>query len=346
MNDSFDPNAPARSDSGLFGLSCPLSEAGVHVIPVPFDATTSYRDGAALGPEAILPASHQVDLYDVFVGRPWREGISLRPTDPRFAKWNEEARRLATEVRSAREEGKDPFAFHDSLRRVNAIGSEVNSYVHGCTDKALDAGALPVVLGGDHAVPFGAIHSIARSSPGFGILHFDAHADLRRAYEGFEWSHASIMHNVLERVDGVKRIVQVGVRDLCDEEAARIESDPRVRTLFDEEWSRARAGSEPLVEVVRRTISQLPEEVYVSFDIDGLDPSLCPNTGTPVPGGLTWHDAMLWLGELAASGRRVIGLDLVEVAPGPTAEGEDSWDAIVGARLLYKLIGVALLTRK
>lgn len=346
MSPSFDPNAPARADSGLFGLSCPLDEAGVHVLPVPFDATTSYRDGTARGPEAILPASHQVDLYDVFVGRPWREGIALRPTDPRFADWNEEARRLATEVRAARDEGQDPFAFHDSLRRVNAIGSEVNAYVHGATAKALDAGALPVVLGGDHAVPFGAIHAIASHSPGFGILHFDAHADLRHAYEGFEWSHASIMHNVLERVDGVKRIVQVGVRDLCDEEAARIEADPRVRTLFDEEWSRARAGSEPLVEVVRRTITQLPEEVYVSFDVDGLDPSLCPNTGTPVPGGLTWHDAMLWLRELAASGRRVVGLDLVEVAPGATEEGEDSWDAIVGARLLYKLIGTALLSRR
>jgi agmatinase len=179
-----------------------------------------------------------------------------------------------------------------------------------------------------------------------GILHVDAHADLRVAYEGFTWSHASILHNVLERIDGVARVVQVGVRDLCDEELAAIQgSEGRVRTVFDHEWAEARFTGHDLVAVVRRTLEALPREVYVSFDVDGLDPTLCPGTGTPVPGGLSWHEAMLWLGELSRSGRRIVGLDLTEVAPTPVADPErDSWDAVIGARLLYRMIGFALAT--
>src|SRR5262249_52506961 len=109
---------------------------------------------------------------------------------------------------------------------------------------------------------------------------------------------------------------------------------------------RAKFDAANLRELVKKRLEDLPAKVFVSFDVDGLDPTLCPNTGTPVPGGLTWSEAMLWLEELARSGREVVGLDLNEVNPGDPAAEVDSWDAIVGARLLYRLIGVALMTRK
>ncbi len=168
----------------------------------------------------------------------------------------------------------------------------------------------------------------------------------RTAYEGFQWSHASIMDNVTRRIPEVSRLVQVGIRDFCEQEFEAIgNSGGRIRTLFDRDWSAARFDGKPLRELVRAHLAHLPEKVFVSFDIDALEPALCPNTGTPVPGGLTWREANLWLDELAASGRTVVGLDLNEVSPGPAPGVEDAWDAIVGARLLYRMIATALATR-
>lgn len=341
MTSDFDPDASADDESGLFGLPSDPEKAFVHVIPVPFDATTSYRKGAADGPEAILQASRQVDLFDLMNGKPWQRGIAMLAADPRIAKLNRKATRKAEPIiaRGGRIEGSAHMARH--LERVNAIGAELNGIVHAAAASVLAQKKLPVVLGGDHSVPFGALQACAEHFPGLGVLHFDAHADLREAYEGFTWSHASILHNVATRLEGVAKIVQVGIRDLGEREHAMIVgSQGRIRAVFDTEWSQAKLTGAR--ELVRKTIAELPATVYVSFDIDGLDPSLCPNTGTPVPGGLSWHDAMLWLDELGKSGKKVVGLDLNEVSPGDTDPDVDTWDAIVGARLLYRLIGTAL----
>ena len=181
------------------------------------------------------------------------------------------------------------------------------------------------------------------------MLHFDAHADLREAYEGFSWSHASIMFNVIQHIPRVSKLVQVGIRDFGEREHEKIQnSKGRIHTLFDAEWQRAKQEGANLRELARKTLAELPQKLYVSFDIDGLEPALCPNTGTPVPGGLTWTEALLWLEELSKSGKQVVGLDLNEVNPGDpewVGEGTDSWDAIVGARLLYRMIGAALPAR-
>lgn len=343
---SFDPDAAAPPESGLFGLACVPDEAEVHVIPVPFDATTSYRKGTCRGPAAVLRASRQVELFDLLTGRPYERGIALLEADPRIAKLNTEGSAKAERIIAVGGVlGGDP-ALERALARVNAIGEEVNTIVHAATKAVLDAKRLPVILGGDHSVPFGAIRACAEQHKGLGVLHFDAHSDLRDAFEGFSWSHASILHNVATRIPQVTKIVQAGIRDFGEREFAFIqESRGRIRTLFDADWQRAKVDQMNLRELVKKRLDDLPGKVFVSFDVDGLDPVLCPNTGTPVPGGFTWSDAMLWLEELARSGREVVGVDLNEVNPGTTPEDADSWDAIVGARLLYKLIGVALMTR-
>ncbi len=339
---AFDPDAPARPESGLFGLDTPSQSAGVWVLPVPFDATTSFRRGASLGPEAVIAASHQVDLFDLRFGRPWQAGIHTAPISEDVLAWNDAASAAARPVIG----GGGAPAGDPRVAEVDAAGDRVNELLSGQTSTALEAGALPVVLGGDHSVPFGAIAACAQQYPGMGILHFDAHADLREAYEGFRWSHASIMHNVLEFCPGVARIVQVGIRDLAESERIRLVEDERLRALFDPDWARAKIGGDDRRLLIKESIELLPEEVYLSFDIDGLDPSLCPNTGTPVPGGFDWHEAMLWLEELVASGRRIVGVDLCEVSPGSSGDPSgESWDAVVGSRLLYRLIGAALATR-
>ncbi len=346
-SEGFDPGAAADPDSGLYGLDVPVERAGVRVLGVPFDATTSYRPGTSQGPAAVLRASHQVDLYDRLFGRIYEAGIALLPEDPRLIALQERAFDPARRVVAVGGRIGADAGLAADLAAVNAAGAELNRIVAEHTRQSLADGALPVVLGGDHAVPFGAIEACAAAHPGLGVLHFDAHADLRPAYEGFQWSHASILRNVLERIDGVARLVQVGLRDVSEEEVDfQRAAGERVAALYDDTWAEARLEG-ALGAAIRRHVALLPQEVYVTFDVDGLSPDLCPNTGTPVPGGLTWDEAMAWLKELARSGRRVVGLDLVEVSPGPDGIGElDSFDANVGARLLYRLIGCALATRR
>lgn len=340
MSDRFDPNAAASPDSGVFGLSHSRAEAEVVLVPVPFDATTSYRRGAARGPAAILAASHQVDLYDLQTGRPYERGICMLPEDAAIAAANERCVALATPII---DKGGADAGDAAALATIESSMRDVTARVRREVAAIYAEGKLPGVVGGDHSVPLGAIAAAAERFPGMGILHVDAHADLRVAFEGFRYSHASIMDNVLREVAGVQRLVQVGIRDFCEQELRAIEaSEGRVVTHFDLVWQRRLAEGERLRDLIDQALGALPEQVWVSFDIDGLDPALCPHTGTPVPGGLSFASATLLLARLVESGRRIIGFDLNEVAPGPDG---DEWDANVGARVLYKLCGFALLGR-
>ncbi len=343
----FDPNAPAGADAGLYGLPHGVEDAHVVVVPVPFEATVSYRAGTARGPAAILAASHQVDLFDGDVGRPYQRGIAMLPVPDWLVGLNEEARAAAVTAIEAQIEGEAPHV--DDVARVDAAGARVNAWVDEQVTKLLHEKKLPVVVGGDHSVPFGAIAACARElgAKPLGVLHLDAHCDLREAYEGFRWSHASIMKNVLDGLPTTK-LVQIGIRDFGDAELDVVRAHPeRIATYFDVQLRRARldGGFGALAD---RVVENLPHDVYLSFDVDGLDPALCPSTGTPVPGGLSFDEVLTVLQALVGSGRRVVGLDLVEVAPPPDLDDEElggCWDGNVGARLLYKMIGAALLSR-
>jgi agmatinase len=322
----------AAAGSGIFGLDVSPDDACVVLVPVPFDATTSYRPGAARGPQAILQASYQVDLHDHEVGDPWRAGIALLDPPPGVAERGKEARRRVESLRESPDETR--------RREVDTLCSEVNDAVENEVSRWLEAGKLVGTIGGDHATAFGAIQAHIRHFGPLGLLHVDAHADLRRDYEGFRWSHASVMEAVCRLLPDVEQLVQVGVRDYCEEEADRIAAQAgRIYTHFDADMNQRLFDGDSWGRLVSEIIAPLPERVYVSFDIDGLDPKLCPNTGTPVPGGLSFGQAGYLIRALAKSGRRIVGFDLVEVAPGPDG---DEWDGNVGARLLYKLIGWAL----
>lgn len=339
---TFDPDAAAQPGSGIYGLPSDEGGSTVVILPVPFDATTSYRRGAADGPAMVFEASKQVDLFDRETGRPYRRGIFYREPAPGLAAWNEAARAAADPIIEAGGDIPEGDPMNAQLALVNDISCRVNEHVYEATRELLARGKLVGVLGGDHSVPFGAIRAFAERFPGLGILHIDAHADLRDAFEGFTFSHASIMHNVMTRLDGVGRLVQVGIRDFGERELDFIEaSRGRIRTHFDVDMAQARFAGATFQQLAAKVIEDLPSQVYVSFDIDGLDPAFCPGTGTPVPGGLHFHEASYLLGEVARSGRKIVGFDLNEVAPGPD---RNEWNGIVGARMLYKMIGWALST--
>jgi agmatinase len=338
---SFDPNAPAKPGSGVFGLPFTEAEARVVLVPVPWEATTSYGGGASEGPRAIREASAQVDLYDLDVEKPYEAGLFMGEEPAEVVVANEEGKALAARIIEVGGAGDDPELAR-ALTRVNALSGVVNEWVEHETSRLLDAGKLVGIVGGDHSVPFGALLAVAARSASFGVLHFDAHSDTRRAYEGFEHSHASIMFNVLERIPQVTKLVQVGIRDVCEQEIdyCRSQGD-RVRTFADRELVRRRHAGEPFAAVAAAIVSELPNRVWVSFDIDGLDPRFCPHTGTPVMGGLDPGEVVAILRELARSGKKIVGFDLNEVAPNPHDE-HDEWDGNVGARMLYKLVGFML----
>ncbi|GEJ57881.1 agmatinase family protein [Anaeromyxobacter diazotrophicus] len=339
----FDPSAAALEGSGVFGLPHSEEEAAVVLVPVPFEATTSYGGGASGGPAAILEASRQVDLYDVETGRPYEAGIHMLPIPAHVAALDREARAAAAPVIAAGGAANGGPELAAAAARVDAASREVNDWVEGEVRRLLAAGKRVGLVGGDHAVAFGSIAAHAAAYPGMGVLHLDAHADLRLAFEGFQHSHASVLRNVMDGVPGVARLVQVGIRDVSDEEMAYAAgAGGRVVVHHDALLAAERFEGVTWGAQVRRIVEALPRDVYLSFDIDGLDPTLCPHTGTPVPGGLSFQQACALLAGVVASGRRIVGLDLVEVAPGPDG---DAWDGNVGARLLYKMIGWMLKSR-
>jgi agmatinase len=340
---AIDPNGPALYE-GIYGLPSTPEDARVVLVPVPWEATVSYGGGTSGGPRAILEASRQVDLLDRETGKPYEAGIAMLPIPTEVAAWSDEARKMAAPVIAAGGPGVDPGLL-GAVRGVEVLSERMNAWVYETTRGLLEKGKIVGIVGGDHSTPFGAIRAVAEAHPGIGILHIDAHCDLRNAYEGFRYSHASIMYNVFRDIAAVSTIVQVGVRDYCDEEDRLVRENPsRLRTYFDADLKHKILDGEPWARLAGRIVADLPQEVYVSFDIDGLDPALCPHTGTPVVGGLSFAEATGLLRVAVESGRRIIAFDLNEVAPDP--EGRSDWDANVAARVLYKEIGYTLLSRE
>jgi agmatinase len=332
----IDPNGVAIKNDAFFCLDGDPAEAEIVFLSLPWDVTTSYRPGTRSGPKAIIDASSQLDLFTPHLERAWEMRLATLPYPEEWDRKSEALRKKTSQYISFLEEGGTA----DDSREMSAILAEANretAELHRWsleeTRRWLAQGKRVVSVGGDHATSLGPIEAHAEKYPGLSVLHFDAHADLRVAYEGFHHSHASIMDRVVG-LPGVSKLVQVGIRDVSPGEVERTRTDPKIATFFD--WdlkSRAYRG-ESWDKVCDDIVSKLSKDVYVSFDIDGLDPKLCPSTGTPVPGGLEFAEASYLVHKVAQSGRRVVGADLVEVAPNPNG---DPWDGNVGARMLFQL---------
>ncbi len=328
----FDPNAPGASGN-LFGLPFSPDNADLIIVPVPWEVTVSYADGTAKGPEAVLEASAQVDLFVKDIPDAWKLGIAMLPVPQNLYEENRKLRELSSQYIESLGEEDDTAENNPIVAKINEASENLNIYVKNTTLKHLKEGKLVGLLGGDHSTPLGFMRALSERYDRFAILQIDAHADLRKAYEGFTYSHASIMYNAL-KIPAVAKLVQVGIRDYCEEEVMVMQrAAGRVVTFFDEDIKAHQYEGKSWDAICNAIIKELPEYVYISFDIDGLDPKLCPNTGTPVAGGFEFHQVQFLIKKLVKSGKRIIGFDLNEVAP----SGEDEWDANVGARLLYSL---------
>lgn len=338
--DAYDPNGPGIREN-LFGLPFTPDTSEIVIVPVPWEVTVSYHSGTAHGPNAILEASAQVDCFVKNIPDAWKLGVTMLPVPQNILEENDRFRTLAAQHIRSVESGEKIEAGDPLLATINESSENLNIYVKSVTQRWLKEGKLVGLVGGDHSTPLGFLRALSDRYERFGILQIDAHADLRKAYEGFTYSHASIMYNAL-KLPAVNRLVQVGIRDFCEEEMEVIKrSMGRVVTFFDEDIKSWEYQGNTWDEICDEIIKSLPELVYISFDIDGLNPNLAPSTGTPVAGGFEFQQMAHLIKKLVLANKKIIGFDLCEVAPGST-----DWDANVGARMLWQLCNWMAVSNK
>lgn len=338
MATEFDPNGVGIANGNLFGFPYTEEEADIIVIPVPWDATASYGKGTSDGPEAILEASTQLDFYHPQLDDAYKTKVFLTEVSEEWKSINEELCKEAIRYIQFLEEGgkvENNPSYQTFLESINSTQLALKENLKQRVKELRSKGKIVAVLGGEHSTPLGIMEALNDEGQPFGILQVDAHADLRDAYEGFIQSHASIMFNALKNCDNLVNLTQVGIRDIAQSEVDLIHSsNGRINTYFDWRLKQEQFEGKTWQKQVEEIIAQLPDRVYISFDIDGLRPELCPNTGTPVPGGFALEEVNYLFFKLVESGKEIIGFDLNEVAPGE----EGDWDANVGARALWNLI--------
>lgn len=325
---SFDPTDVAVQNGNFFAFPYTVEEGEVVLVSVPWDVTTSFRAGTVLGPKAIIAASGQMDLFDFKIRDAWKIKIATSPYSVDLEQHSMDLRMISEKIIQAQEKG-ETMDMTTELAMVNKACESLNKLIYRKTAALLEQKKLVGVVGGEHSVPLGFIQALGDYHQDFGILHIDAHADLRQGYEGFEYSHAAIMFHA-SNCKSVSKIVQVAVRDVGHHEVEYAASRPFIKQFPDVVLKENLFKGITWHQQCEKIVAELPKKVYVSFDVDGLLPSLCPATGTPVPGGLSFEQAIFLIETLVQSGKTIIGFDLCETAP-------DEYDAIIGANLLFRL---------
>jgi len=332
----FNPNAVANPNNNIFGLPFTEEESKVIILPVPWEVTVSYGAGTARAAEHVFKSSMQVDLMDMDGNAGWKQGFFMKEIDKKLLLKSDYLRKEAElyidYISQGAELLKNKFMCK-SVKEINEGSNYLNNWVYEQSKAILDKQKIVGLLGGDHSTPLGLMKALAEKHGDFGVLQIDAHCDLRIKYEDFTYSHASIMYNALNEIPALTKLVQVGVRDYCEQEWEYIcNSNFRVITYFDKNIKERLFEGQIWKTIADEIIQHLPEKVYISFDIDGLDRKLCPNTGTPVPGGFESEEIIYLIKKIKESGRELIGFDLVEIGV-----GETDWDSNVGARILWRL---------
>ena len=331
---AFDPNSPSNNPNNLFGLPHTAEEANLVVIPVPWEVTVTGRSGTANAPKQVLMASHQVDLFDRNKPSLWEHGLSFDEFPTQLITLQVEAMKCIKNYRAltAQNKGTDDPQAAVLKKAINECCEQVNYWVKRRATNWLAADKIVATLGGDHSTCYGLVHALTEKYDDISVLQIDAHADLRVAYEGLTYSHASIMYNIMN-LPQVKSLTAVGIRDFCQEEFKYIESCPEITCHYDQQIQDNISSGISWKSIVDTIVEGLGEHVYLSFDVDGLNPALCPNSGTPVPGGLEYEQVLYLIEAAVSTGKKIIGFDISEC-------GNDPWDGNVAARLLWRIFGI------
>jgi agmatinase len=279
----------------------PVQDAEAIILPIPYEATTTYGSGTREGPEAILAASRQVELWD------------------EENNWDPSQKVKLTTALPIGTEASGPQAMLDKIRKV------VQPWV--------SQGKMVFALGGEHTVTVALVQAVQTRHPDFTVVALDAHADLRDSYEGTKLSHACTLRRVYELG---RPLVLMGTRSYSKEEADLLWVAPRMK-LFKAADLNTPEGWAGALDHLR----QIPGPVYLTIDLDALDPGVMPAVGTPEPGGLTYSQVLTIISTLTQRGP-VIGLDLVELAPIPGNRVSE----FTAARILYKAIGYIYQQRR
>ncbi|MFI1773173.1 agmatinase [Thalassobellus citreus] len=262
-----------------------LERAKIVLIPVPYDGTSTWQKGADKGPDAFLDASENMELYDIETGTEvYQQGVFLA---------------------DAVTEDASPEAMVEA--------------VHKATKKYIKKNKFVTVFGGEHSISIGTIRAFNEMYPSLTVLHIDAHADLRKEYDGSTCNHACAVYEASQTTN----LIQVGIRSM----------DIMEKTVMDEEktyFAHDMAVDDTWMD---SAIDQMTDNVFITFDLDAFDPSIMPSTGTPEPGGLLWYETLDFLKQVFAE-KNVVGFDIVELCPNKKEKSSD----FLAAKLYYKML--------
>jgi agmatinase len=338
---TFDPEGTFSKDSSIFGM--PQNKAAkLHLLPAAWEPTTSFKKGTVNGPKALFEATKQMDLYHPYFkkiyekGIYWNDGL-LEITEILNNSATSYAEKVIKDIESCKGSKTSDLNF------ANISSDKFNNLIYQMSSEAINKNQVVGLVGGDHSCPFGLIKALNenyKEENSFAIVHIDAHFDFREAYQGFQHSHASIMHNVKTKIGNPPQIFQLGIRDFCESELKF--ANENATYLLDQEMQTKLFSGKSFNQILESLFNELPENIYISFDIDGLSPEYCPNTGTPVPGGLSYNQATHMVEWLHGKGHKLIGFDLVEISPDTKQNPGEGLDEVIGSRILYALSCFAL----
>ncbi|MBR2962144.1 MAG: arginase family protein [Alistipes sp.] len=319
-------------------------EAPLVLVSAPWAVTSAGGHGSVYAPDAIIDSSNRVGLYDAVAEISIEGEVATAPINYDLQELSQQLGNDAAKILTHVEDGGSLSSdyFVDKIRRVNNGFLEMHAAIEEQVSRYIEQGKIVGTIGGDHSTSFGAIRAAARHYKDLGILFVDAHCDLRQKGSIFDYSHHSVARNIIEEIPQVSRLVEVGVRDISANDIKYIAECDRIKLFCADTMAAERFAGRSWSDVCDEVVEQLPELVYISFDIDALSPECCPHTKQPVAGGLNFDMAVCLINRVTQSGRRIVGFDLTEIVP----VSESNVDANVGARLLTKLCATSLKSNK
>ena len=324
---------PSKKIRGqLFGIPTPIEKAQLILIPAPWAVSLDHPP-TVLGPETILRTSYKIGCYQPLYPQAKKLKMAMLPIPHG---WKLKSHQLSNSVKTylqARQAGSKII----NKPLTTRVDQYTLAFKERIKNKALmymtQQNKMVGLLGGEQICALGLIQACAEQYKNFGILHIDAHPDLQKNYQGFHYTHRSLIYHTLQ-IPQNKSIVQLGLRDYTEEEANAIQKNPQKITTFPyETLQQALYKGTTWHQICEEIIAKLPNKIYLSFDIDALDPKLCPTTAQPVPGGLNVNQILYLLQHIVKAGKTIIAFDLSEVA----FNGETEWDALVASHLLHRI---------